>query len=158
MSVALRLSPILVSGLRSWAQLRANFLVLQSEELLLRQNMYLNRLTLIGFTCSDAETKRATADKTSQCSQAQPGGLGGTSTLGIMDRMAPLCRLREARPIRRDSPDRLPRSGRRANSAAATTKKTGLNHRSLECRVESILKLDRAVPSEGPYSDTDLEL
>jgi single-strand DNA-binding protein len=119
--------------------------------------MYLNRLTLIGFIGADAETK---------------SGNNGSQFTVFSVATKRSWKNTQGEWESRTEWHRCLASGKLVEFAATLKKgahvevegelrsreyeKDGVTHRAFECRVESILKLDRAARQEGPDTGEDV--
>ena len=120
--------------------------------------MYLTDLLSSASSAQAPKPKSAAPNKNSRCFSRDKAFMEERRRrLGVTDRMAPLSRFRETWRIRRESQERRRRSGR-GELRSRGYEEDGINHRVFECRVESILKLDRAVRGEASDSGDALEL
>jgi len=121
--------------------------------------MYLNRLILIGFIGADAETRVGSSEQkfavfSVATKRSWKNADGGWESRTEWHRCLAFGKLGEFAASLREGAHVQVEGELRSRGS----EEDGINHRVFECRVESILKLDRAVRGEAPDSGDDLEL
>jgi single-strand DNA-binding protein len=120
--------------------------------------MYLNRLTLIGFIGADAETKNGKAGQqfavfSVATKRSWKNANGDWESRTEWHRCLAFGKLGEfAASLRKGAHVQV-----EGELRTREYEKDSVSQRTFECRVESILKLDRAVRQEGPEPGDDLE-
>ena len=120
--------------------------------------MYLNRLTLIGFTGGDAETKTISNGSTFTAFSVAAQRAWKNSEDAWESRTEwHRCVSFGGWPISRQPSRKVPTCSWKAELRSREYEKDGVKHRVFECRLESVLKLDRAErrgtdESDGPES------
>ena len=120
------------------------------------KNMYLNRLTLIGFIGADVETKTANAESkfaafSVATKRSWKNADGGWESRTEWHRCIAFGKLGEfAATLKKGAHVQVEGELRSREYG-----KDGITHRVFECRAESILKLDRAVHQDAAESGDD---
>jgi hypothetical protein len=118
--------------------------------------MYLNRLTLIGFTGGDAETKTSNSGVTFTVLAVamKRSWKNADNEMGVADRMAPLHRFRKTRRICRQPEEGRARPGR-GRTAQPRVRQGRREAHSLRMPTRIDPELDRAARRDEPENGDD---